>query len=63
MSEERKADLNAAFAELEFEINLAIQESSIPVPCQWAETFTGPDGEPWIALLTVARVRASPQRG
>jgi hypothetical protein len=56
MSEERKADLPAVLAELEFELNLAIQDSSIPVPFQWTETFTGPDGEPWIALMTVGRV-------
>jgi hypothetical protein len=56
MSEERKADLPAALAELEYEINLAIQQSTIPVPFNWTETFTGPDGEPWFALMTVGRV-------
>jgi hypothetical protein len=59
MSEERKADMEAALAELEFEINLAIQDGSIPVPFQWKATFTGPDGEPWFAAMTIGRVSAA----
>jgi hypothetical protein len=56
MSEERKADMPAALAELEYEINLAIQDGSIPIPFQWTETFIGPDGEPWIELVTISKV-------
>lgn len=56
MSAEPKADMEGAIAELEYEINLAIQQGSIPVPFQWMETFTGPDGEPWFAIMTIARV-------
>jgi hypothetical protein len=60
MTEERKADMEAALAELEFEINLAIQERRVPDNgFDWQETFTGPDGEPWIALLTIGKVEKS----
>jgi hypothetical protein len=60
MSEERKADMEAALAELEYEINLAIQSGRIPDDkLDWQETFTGPDGEPWIALLTIGKVEKS----
>jgi hypothetical protein len=56
MSEERKADMEAALAELEFEIALAVKQGVMPDKFQWTETLTGPDGEPWIALMTIAKV-------
>ena len=60
MNAKRKADMQAALAELDFEINLAIQQGRIPDDkLDWQETFTGPDGEPWIALLTIGKVEKS----
>jgi len=56
MSEERKADMEAELAELKFEIDLSIQQGVIVKDFQWTDTFIGPDGEPWIALLSVGKV-------
>ena len=59
MSEERKADMEAELAELNFEIDLAIQQGAMPNTFNWTATFNGPDGEPWIAVLTIGRVSAA----
>jgi hypothetical protein len=56
MSEERKADMDAELAELDFEIALAIKQRLMPDNFQWMVTVEGPDGEPWIALLSVGKV-------
>lgn len=56
MSEERKADMEAELAELKFEIELAIKQGVMPQKFNWTETFEGPDGEPWIALMTIEKV-------
>jgi hypothetical protein len=56
MSEERKADMEAELAELDFEIALAIRQGVMPDNFQWTMTTEGPDGEPWIALLTIGKV-------
>jgi hypothetical protein len=56
MSEERKADMEAELAELDFEIALAIKQGSMPNNFQWVAEAIGPDGEPWIALLSIGRV-------
>jgi hypothetical protein len=56
MSEERKADMEAELAELDFEIALAIKQGSMPNNFQWMTEAIGPDGEPWIALLSIGRV-------
>lgn len=56
MSEERKADMDAELAELKFEIDLAIQQEAMPDKFHWSDTFLGPDGEPWIAVMTIGKV-------
>ncbi len=56
MSEQRKADMEAELAELKFEVDLAIQQGAMPDNFQWSDTFMGPDGEPWIALLSISKV-------
>ncbi len=56
MSEQRKADMDAQLAELKFEVDLAIQQDVMPDNFQWTDTFMGPDGEPWIALLSIGKV-------
>ncbi len=56
MSEERKADMEAELAELKFEVDLAIQQGAMPDNFQWSTTLVGPDGEPWIALLSIGKV-------
>jgi hypothetical protein len=57
MTEERKADVDARLAELEHELFLAIKQRLIEESFQWkAAIDMGPDKDPWIALLSVARV-------
>ena len=56
MSEQRKADIEAELAELAFEIELAIEQGAMPEDFRWTTTFEGPDGEPWIALLSIGKV-------
>lgn len=56
VSQERKADMPAQLTELEFEIALAIRQGSMPTTFNWTETFEGPDGEPWIAVMTIGKV-------
>jgi hypothetical protein len=56
MSEERKADMEAELAELDFEIALAIKQGLMPEDFRWMTTAKGPDGEPWIVLLSIGRV-------
>ena len=56
MSEERKADMEAELAELDFEIALAIKQGLMPNNFQWTATAEGPDGEPWVVLLSIGRV-------
>ena len=56
MSEERKADMEAELAELDFEIALAIRQDAMPDHFQWTTTIEGPDGEPWIVLLSIGKV-------
>jgi hypothetical protein len=58
MSEQRKADMDAQIAELKFEIDLAIQQGSMPVRFEWNDAMEGPDREPWIVMLTIAKVEA-----
>jgi hypothetical protein len=58
MSEERKADMEAQLAELQFEIELAISQGMMPKTLNWTVTAEGPDGEPWIAVLTIGKVSA-----
>ena len=56
MSEERKADMEAELAELDIEIALAIKQGLMPEDFRWMSTAEGPDGEPWIVLLSIGRV-------
>lgn len=56
MTKEKKADIEAALAELEHELHLAITQGAIPRMFQWQHVLTGADGKPWIAVLTVGRV-------
>jgi hypothetical protein len=56
VSEERKADMEAALVELEFEIALAIKQGLMPDNFQWMASAIGPDGEPWFAVLTIGKV-------
>ena len=62
MSAERKADTEAALAELEYEIALAIRQGVMKDKFQWMATFAGPpeaQGESmsaWIAVLSVGKV-------
>lgn len=58
MSQERKSDIEAQLTELKFEIDLAIQQGAMPDNFQWTDAIHGPDGEPWIVLLSVAKVKA-----
>ncbi len=58
MSKQRKADMEAALTELKFEIDLAIEQAAIADNLNWTTTFIGPDGEPWIAVLTIGKVSA-----
>jgi hypothetical protein len=58
MSEQRKADIEAELAELAFEIELAIEQGAMPENFHWSTEATGPDGEPWIVLLSVGKVKA-----
>jgi hypothetical protein len=53
MSAERKADMEAALAELAFEIELALKQGRIADAFHWMMTATGPDDAPWIAALTI----------
>jgi hypothetical protein len=59
MSEERKADMEAALAELDFEIALAIKQGAMPDNFQWTTTAEGPDGEPWFAVMTIGKVSST----
>jgi hypothetical protein len=61
MSAERKADIEAALAELEYEIALAIRQGAMKDKFQWMATFhanhvPGQPEEPWIAVLSVGKV-------
>jgi hypothetical protein len=60
MSSERKADIDAQLAELKFEIDLAIQQGAMPDNFQWTDAIQGPDGEPWIVLLSIGKVYPQP---
>jgi hypothetical protein len=62
MTEEKKADVDAALAELEYQLWLAVKQGVIRESFQWAATLTAEGREPWIALLSVAEVpaKASP---
>lgn len=62
MSQERKADMPAQLTELEFEIALAIRQGSMPSVFDWRETFEGPDGEPWLALLTIGKANVRSEK-
>jgi hypothetical protein len=55
MSAERKADLEAALAELAYEIDLAVRQG-LPELFQWETTMKGPDGQTWTAILTIGKV-------
>ena len=63
MTKERKADVQAKLCELEYEIALAIRQGASGEQYTWTQTFDHheakkPD-EPWIAVLTVAKVGSS----
>lgn len=60
MSKERKADMEAALAELAFEIELAIKQGLMTDKFQWMTTCSGPPDanaeEHWFAVLTIGSV-------
>ena len=62
MSEQRKADIEAALAELKFEIDLAISQGAMPSNFTWQSDFEGPpetqgeSSQPWFAVLTIGKV-------
>lgn len=61
MSEERKADMEAAVAELEHAIWLAIKQGVIKDRFEWTQAIeVAGEPDPFIALLTVGRVGESP---
>ena len=58
----RKADVEAKLVELEYEIALAIRQGAVGEQFTWTQTFDhhGKDkDDPWIAVLTVAKVGSS----
>jgi hypothetical protein len=62
MTKERKADVEAKLAELEYEIALAIRQNAMDEKFTWMATFSGPTPaagkpeKPWIAVLSVGKV-------
>jgi hypothetical protein len=59
---DRKADVAARLAELEYEIALAIRQGAMEDKFNWLTTFSGPSKtgregpeEHWIAVLTVGK--------
>ena len=57
MSEEKKADIEAALAELEHAIWLAIKQGLIKERYQWTQAIHVEGiADPFIALLTIDRV-------
>jgi hypothetical protein len=62
MSAERKADLEAVFAELRFEIDLALKQGLIADAFHWSTPATGPDDAPWFASLTIIPRREPPMK-
>lgn len=57
MSKEKKADMEAATAEFEHEIHLAVQQGAITDKFDWkAVVMRESDGEPFLVLLTIGRV-------
>lgn len=64
MTKEKKADMEAATAEFEHEIHLAVQQGAITDKFDWQAIVTREsDGEPFIVLLTVGRVRGEKKDG
>jgi hypothetical protein len=62
VTKERRADVEARLAELEYEIALAIRQGQIDEKFNWMATFSGrapqqgqPE-EPWFAVLTIGKV-------
>jgi hypothetical protein len=58
---ERKADVEAKIAELEYEIALAIRQGVMDEKFSWMATFSersapGKPEQPWIAVLSVGKV-------
>jgi hypothetical protein len=59
MTEERKADVEAAIAALEYELWLAIRQGSLVGELKWTKAIDPPGAtNPYVVLLTVAEVKA-----
>jgi hypothetical protein len=56
MSAERKADLEARLAELEYELHLAIAQGALTKPFRWTAAINVDGKPPYIVLLSVAPV-------
>jgi hypothetical protein len=56
MSAERKADVEARLAELEYELHLAIAQGEMAKPFRWTAVINVDGKPPYIALLSVAPV-------
>ena len=64
MTKEKKADMEAATAELEHEIHLAVQQGAITDRFEWTRVVKRDvDGEPFICILTVAHVAEDKKHG